>query len=586
MWTKIRSWPGKILQTMVMILWLWTLKDTNAYLSVYCVVACAGIFALWVNRKPWREYSRRDGACIILFGGIVSFAVFLANYLCYISLPKGLREATEMVMLLGGFLAAGNGMALLLTCEKNQVTPTCGKKGKWVYIGSFAVIFLLYLAYWLYSAYPDYLTVDSHSSLNQIETGLYRNNHPFWFTMFVRLMRFVGLLFTEDTFLALGAFGFAQILILAWIFSYVLGSLFQAGVPKGWIIAVFLLYAVSPYNLVYAVTMGKDTLFSAFVLLWIVSMFRLIRGIGGKRLNCLVLALGCAGTCLMRTNGWFVVCISCVMIGLILRRLWDRQVWLCIGAVLLVCWILSNPVLSILHVEGTNYIEGLSLPLQQLTRVLFNEYTLPEQDMEMLEKILNVDKIPVEFMHGCSDPVKTVIFKVEQKEFLKEHAWEYAALWLRTGIAHPGEYLKAWIELTKGYWNGGYAYEIFYLGEDMPQAGILDPAVFGNGKEWFHGYVTLLGKSPLYQPFISIGLHVWILLACFILNIRNRSRELVLSIPLLIILVGLWVCTPVYAEFRYAYPVFLVLPLILVSAASVSPEACWENFIEAQKSQA
>ena len=65
------------------------------------------------------------------------------------------------------------------------------------------------------------------------------------------------------------------------------------------------------------------------------------------------------------------------------------------------------------------------------------------------------------------------------------------------------------------------------------------------------------------QPLYSIGVYAWILFACLVLNIKQKRTELVLTIPGIIILVGLWLGTPVYAEFRYAYPMILSIPLVL-----------------------
>ena len=43
----------------------------------------------------------------------------------------------------------------------------------------------------------------------------------------------------------------------------------------------------------------------------------------------------------------------------------------------------------------------------------------------------------------------------------------------------------------------------------------------------------------------------------------KKKEEFLLSIPLLVLIFGLWLGTPVYSEFRYAYPMFVAMPLIL-----------------------
>ena len=551
----------------MLFFWLMALKNTDSYFSVYVLVAGMGIVALWTRKKSLGVYSGRDLACAGIVAFIISFAVFLANYQCYIAFPGFTRLLSELTIFAGGMIAGANVVLFFIDRPNDGTRERRTAHVRSVFLGCFAVLLVEYMSYLLCAAYPSYLTVDSHSSLNQIETGNYINNHPFWYTMFVKLMHAIGFLFTDDSFLALGAYGIFQVMIVTLSFSYVIVTFYQAGLRKRWLIAMLVLYGLSPYNLALAVTMWKDILFSVSILLWVVSLYRIKKEIGSNGLNYAVLCAGCAGTCLMRTNGWFVAFLSYSIFLIGFRKLRDKRPLLVMGGVIAICWVMTGPMLTFLNVGKTNYIEGLSLPLQQMVRVIFNEYELPDSDMAMLEQIFNLHKIPTEFSHGCSDPVKTVIFKMEQKEFLKEHALEYIALWIRIGVSHPTEYLKAWIELTKGYWNAGYAYEIYYLGEDMPSVGLLYPQFLENGKVMFRIYFDFLENAVWYQPFVSIGLQVWTLLVCFFLNIRWKQQEKVLAVPLLIILAGLWVGTPVFSEFRYAYPVFLTLPVILAATA-------------------
>lgn len=47
-----------------------------------------------------------------------------------------------------------------------------------------------------------------------------------------------------------------------------------------------------------------------------------------------------------------------------------------------------------------------------------------------------------------------------------------------------------------------------------------------------------------------------------LVNFLKKRKEALLGLPVLVLLIGLWLGTPVYAEFRYAYPLFLTMPLI------------------------
>ena len=67
------------------------------------------------------------------------------------------------------------------------------------------------------------------------------------------------------------------------------------------------------------------------------------------------------------------------------------------------------------------------------------------------------------------------------------------------------------------------------------------------------------------QPLYSIGLRVWILVACCVVNVLKKRREWLITVPCLVLLAGLWLATPVYSEFRYAYPMILTTPLVLMT---------------------
>lgn len=91
----------------------------------------------------------------------------------------------------------------------------------------------------------------------------------------------------------------------------------------------------------------------------------------------------------------------------------------------------------------------------------------------------------------------------------------------------------------------------------------------------FRALYRYLEKPEFLQPLYSIGLHSWILAACFFVNVQKRRKEVFITIPILVIVAGLLLGTPVYAEFRYAYPVFTTIPLIsCVTLFSHKAETC------------
>ena len=76
-------------------------------------------------------------------------------------------------------------------------------------------------------------------------------------------------------------------------------------------------------------------------------------------------------------------------------------------------------------------------------------------------------------------------------------------------------------------------------------------------------YFTLTRETILFQPIQSIGLNIWVLsFLCFLSMVWGR-REFLLTMPVIAVVFTLWLTTPVFSEFRYAYCVFTTLPFIL-----------------------
>ena len=63
---------------------------------------------------------------------------------------------------------------------------------------------------------------------------------------------------------------------------------------------------------------------------------------------------------------------------------------------------------------------------------------------------------------------------------------------------------------------------------------------------------------------LSIGAGTWIFLTALYLGLLKRDPVTIfLPIPVLAVIATLLIATPVYAEFRYAYSLFCVLPFLL-----------------------
>lgn len=553
------------LQSVFIYAWLVNLSGTDSYFSIYILCAVVGLFCMCDNYKHRTGVSMRRLICVLIFAGFFSLATLLANYPLF-------EPATALISLFNMVCSFIGGVSVglnILLCALNRLPlPTAFSERSHptrVFLFAFGTVVGIDLLYLLFVMYPGVLTTDSISTMNQITSGVYDNTMPFWHTMTVKLFYTIGDAIFGECNAAVAFFHCVQIMFIAACFAYELTTLYQAGVHKLYIWTLYVIFAFVPYNIVYSVTMWKDVLFGAAMLLLVTAFYRILRNIGKSQMrNYVFFILGGVGLSLWRTNGWYAFLITALVMLFLLRKS-NKKLLAVMWGIMLVCWVLINPVLSALHVAETDVVEAFGVPFQQVARVVADGQEMSEEDEALLSEAFYLDRVKDLYTPETVDPIKFEAFRRDNEEYMKEHLAEYLKLYIRLGLQYPDEYLKAWVEETKGYWNGGYLFWIYTKGVDTNELGIRQTGGENLISSLFAAFFRYLEKPAIFQPLYSIGLHVWIVIACCLVNMLKGRKEFLLSVPVIVIIVGLWLGTPVYAEFRYAYPVFLTMPVILGS---------------------
>lgn len=590
---KTHSKIMSLLQATFIFIWLSVLTETDSHYSVYVLCALVAMIALY-DRHHCSDHSiLNHTAGIHMLSIAFSMAVLLANYPIFLRIRNIemigysrnaiINGMNAFGVLVGGYFVFSN-IILWLSEHIPYYTATQSSmyvKATHVFFGSFTFFSLIYLGYLFLLEYPSHISVDSLSQITQAYTNTYISMHPFWHTMVIKLFMTIGYSLFGDVNAAAACYSVCQSLFMAACFAYVVTTLYQFGMRK-WILAVCIIcYGFLPYNIAFSITMWKDIPFSLGILVFATALFRYIKKIGTSQiLNCILFSVATFLICLMRTNGIVTLGIATVIMFPVMFKKYKCLVIILV-IVILLCCVLSGPVQAAFPQEEVPYafLEPLSVPMQQIARVIALGYELTEEQIELINNVLGIERIPDLYIDYNVDQLKVAIWESDLT-YLNENLDRYIKLWFDLGCKYPLEYVKAWIEQTKGYWNGGYDYYQF--------AEMMHENDFGLEKTGgIHLFVLakylifgLARFTVLFQPFNSIGLHVWLLILCCYLNIRKKSDIYLICVPMIIIVLGLIVGTPVYAEFRYAYSVFITMPLVLLgtiftgeSDASVQPLA-------------
>ena len=562
----VNNRPMRIAVFFVLLMqWLSALYPTDSYFSIYIIYALLGAMTFVWNLKTgygYRQMRLGQITGIVIFSSVFALSVMMANY-------DILKNDTPMfavvLMPLCGFLIASNIFCFILNQSEHRV-PRCVETKRdnalRVFIIAFFCISFVDFLYLFLCYYPGNLSYDSVYQIKQIVTNEYTNHHPYWHTMLIKICLKAGLWLFNSINAGVAVYSVFQIACMASIFAFLIMTLYQAGVSKGLLLISTAVYALIPYHILYSMTMWKDILFGGTVALFGGALYRIIRGIGKSSVNCFALILGATGFGLLRSNGWAALFVTTVLSAFILGKTY-RKVLFMMVAVLVFTFILKHPVMKWLNVDQPDTVEHLSIPIQQIAQVIVNDAPLTSEEREQIEKVMSIEQVKQNYNPHVSDQVKEAI-RAKGQEYLKENMLEYFKLWIRLGIRYTKLYIKAWIEQTKGYWNGGYSFWIVadsVYGNTFGISQIQQDNALSRllllWKDCFFGY-------RFFEPFRSIGFHVWMIVLAMVYSIMRRRKECIIPISLIIIVLSLLVATPVFSEFRYVYSLFAAFPFVML----------------------
>lgn len=569
-------WKIKVcFQVILIVLWSSNLIYTTSYFSVYALCSAVGLFCLYDNFHAKRCLKTKDFWSVSAVAAVLALAVVLANY----SIFQRVRNLNEISIDTNEFLNAldfcitlAGGMVvfyqiikyavLVFPMRTHSAQNRCSRKKTGIlFLCMTASIWAIYLIYLFLVVYPGSVSGDAIIQILEGHFNTYKNAHPIWHTLMIEGLLKLGYWMFGNPNAAVATYNVVQSLLLACCFGYGLITLYQCGAGSLWIAVAYAMYAFLPHNITYSATIWKDVPFGAAMLLFVTAAYRLLKNIGNNRkLNYVLFFVGCVGVCLMRTNG-FASLLTAVV--LMVPFLWknSRKMIAVMAAALVLGWGMVNGICAFLNAPGSPLVEVLSIPIQQISRVISNGGELTEYEADMLGTVIDLEKVPLVYDAEVSDKMKDELNKTNI-QYLQDHLPEYGKIWISIGMRYPGEYLEAWIEQTKGYWNGGYDYYIYAEYVYDNEYGIYMKPQNNIVFKLMKAYFTFSRETVIFQPLQSIGLHVWIMLILWFVNVYHKKKEALLFVPGFVIVLGLMVGAPVFSLFRYVYPIFTCLPVL------------------------
>lgn len=484
---------------------------------------------------------------------------------------------------------------------------------KYMYFLFAVVCFLCWLPYFLIY-FPGWVSNDTVWQLEQacgwVEPS---NHHPWMHTMIIKAFFMLGFRIFGTYTGAVATFVFAQMVFMALVYAIVLYDFYRRGVRWLWLALAVFFYACLPVNGLYAVCMGKDVIFAGVLLLYAREVYRYsfrktehvsdmtqpAQGRGSrndgtgsgtvrrkeKYIGCLNwlqengndIRLGILGllVCMLRSNGILVFAGTAVfMIAAgVFRKNWLRAV-ICTVAVLVCYMVYHGPVLGALQVTQPDTIEGLTMPTQHLLSAYLNGGEVTEEEAAMMGEVVPMEYIASYYNPYYFDIVKEYIRSEGNQQVIADNKGKYLALWARVGLRNPAQYLEAEVRQTCGYWCFDInepIYEQYRMAEN-PFGLTTQRKVFSyDFGLWMDDF--LMKFQDFYNRVWSLGLTTWTMLACMAYMLYRR-RSCLACLPYVMLFMSLLLATPVHAEFRYTYGMFVALPFLIGITLTKADSGC------------
>lgn len=389
------------------------------------------------------------------------------------------------------------------------------------------------------------------------------NHHPVLHTVLLGGCVKVGHLLFDSTNVGLFLYSLIQITILVSTLAFTIKYMKVIKTPYYIRYMTLLFYSIVPVFPLYAMSAVKDVIFTSLVILYMITMFHLVKNNKEKlsKMRYFQIAILMLLVMLFRNNGIYLVVMSFPFLFFVNKNKTRLLVVLALPLVIYNCY--NSYLLPYLKISQGSIREMLSIPFQQTARyVKENKNNLDKDEKEAIDKVLGIDTLASRYNPEISDPVKNCYNKDTTKEELKN----YFKMWFKGFIKRPDIYIEATFNNIYGYLtpNTGNWYVYTNYDKRLSQEKIFNYS-FNKLKvtrSILSGYALSFPYIPLLGLIVNIGFIVWIYMYMFFTYIKDKKFKYLIILTPMISLFLTCLASPVNTYFRYAMPYIFALPIM------------------------
>lgn len=365
--------------------------------------------------------------------------------------------------------------------------------------------------------------------------------------------------------LGLMIFCYGQAFMFAAVLSYVIYKLAKVGVHKYIRVVLVLLFGLVPVNANYAVTTLKDVNFAFVFLLYLLCLVDMVRvpdKFFANKKKLIYFAIINLILMLLRNNGAYVLIPTDIILCIYFRKYIKQIILPTFIPVFIFTIVITNIIYPYFKIASGSKREMYSVPFQQTAR-LVKEHgdEIPEEDKEIIDKILDYDTIAKRYQPELSDKVKATY----KKNATSQEMSDYLGVWAKWLFIHPDVYVQATMNNCYGYFYPEAKSWIAYTKITPPgkRYGVSSPKLLSNGRRIVNAIPEIIRDIPIIGLTESIGFYTWLMICsiAYLVYISKKSFIVVYT-PLIVLLLTCMV-SPANTMMRYIYPLILGVPILI-----------------------
>ncbi len=436
------------------------------------------------------------------------------------------------------------------------------------------LFFLCWLPVFL-AVYPGFFVYDAQDEFIQVQTRNFTTHHPLFHVLLLGGTILGVNKLTDSYNMGIAAYTLLQMLFMSGVFTYVVSYMKKRGVAFLLRAGTFFYFAFFPVIVMFTLCSAKDGIFTAALLLLLLSMADMAREkesffASWKKL----LFFGSCAFVMMsfRHNGMYAFLVMAPVLLLYMKGL-RRKLAFLLGGIFTLYFLAAAGLSALLSAQPAGKQEMLTVPIQQLSRAYeYDRESFTEEDLETLYEILPEEALRF-YTAKVSDGVKISF----DNEAYAADPGKYMRLWAKIGMEHPFTYINAWFMTSYGLWYPDTVIDV-YRGNEVFTFTYEDSSFFGYEVEqpgtresklpilndWYRSMSLEVAqqKVPVLSMMFSAGFLFWVF--AFTFGYTYYTKRYDLLIPFLMVLL-VWLTAilgPTYLP-RYVLILWFTLPAMV-----------------------